>query len=116
MPAASVAAIVQRQLDAYNARDLDAFVACYADDVEVFRLPALAPALAGRAALAAFYGSERFDRPGLHAELLSRVVMGRKVIDHERIAGLGDVPREVVAVYAIDVDGLIATAWFFDPS
>jgi ketosteroid isomerase-like protein len=26
-------AVVQRQLDAYNARDLARFVACYADDV-----------------------------------------------------------------------------------
>ena len=28
-------AIVQRQLEAYNARDLERFVACYGDDVRV---------------------------------------------------------------------------------
>jgi hypothetical protein len=28
-------AVVQRQLDAYNARDLARFVACYAEDVLV---------------------------------------------------------------------------------
>ena len=28
--------IVQRQLAAYNARDLEAFVACYSEDVRVF--------------------------------------------------------------------------------
>ena len=116
MTATDPAAIVQRQLDAYNAHDLAAFVACYREDVQVFRMPAPAPALTGRAALAAFYGSERFNRPALRAELVARVVMGRKVIDHERIVGLDEAPRAAVAVYAIHADGLIATAWFFDPS
>ena len=33
------AALAQRQLDAYNAHDLEAFLACYAYDVEVYELP-----------------------------------------------------------------------------
>ncbi|MGE5666021.1 MAG: hypothetical protein ACM3ZD_05270, partial [Betaproteobacteria bacterium] len=36
---------VQRQLDAYNARDLETFVAQYAEEVEVVRPPAPAPVL-----------------------------------------------------------------------
>ena len=44
---------VQRQLDAYNARDLARFVAEYTEDVQVFRLPGLQPARIGREALAA---------------------------------------------------------------
>lgn len=36
----SAEAVVQRQLEAYNARDLEAFVAQYADDVELYRPPA----------------------------------------------------------------------------
>jgi hypothetical protein len=35
----SAAGPVQRQLDAYNARDLERFVAEYAEDVRVFRPP-----------------------------------------------------------------------------
>ena len=33
------ATLVQRQLDAYNARDLDAILATYADDAEQFEHP-----------------------------------------------------------------------------
>ena len=29
--------VVQRQLDAYNDRDLDRFMACYSDEVQLFR-------------------------------------------------------------------------------
>jgi hypothetical protein len=116
MPARDPAAVVQRQLDAYNAHDLAAFVACYAEDVAAWRMPAAAPALTGRAALAAFYGAERFNRPGLRADLLGRLVVGGKVIDHELIVGLDATPRAAVAVYAVGAEGLIATAWFFDAS
>jgi len=110
------AAIVQRQLDAYNAHDLAAFVACYAEDVMVYRMPSTAPALAGRAALAAFYGTERFNRPALRADLVGRLVVGGKVIDHEVIVGVDETPRTAIAVYAVAATGLIATAWFFDAS
>ena len=106
--------IVQHQLDAYNRRDLDAFLAVYSDTVQVYRLPALEPALFGKAQLAEFYGSKRFTLPDLHAELLSRIVMGNKVIDHERIRGLGPQPVEAMAIYSI-VAGKIERAWFLSP-
>lgn len=108
---ASPETVVQRQLDAYNARDLDAFVACFAEDVTVWRLPDTVPALQGRAALATFYASERFNRIDLHAELLNRMVLGDKVVDHERIRGIGPGPYEAVAVYRV-ADGLIRAVWF----
>lgn len=31
--------IVQQQLDAYNARDIDAFMACWADDAQYYQHP-----------------------------------------------------------------------------
>ena len=106
------AAIAQRQLDAYNARDLQRFLAEYSDDICVYRPPAAEPTLQGKAALAAHCASQRFNLPGLHAELVNRMVLGNKVIDHERISGVRDRPFDVAAVYEV-VDGLICTAWFY---
>jgi hypothetical protein len=105
-------AAVQHQLEAYNARDLARFLAVYSDEIRLYRLPATAPALVGKAALAEMYATQRFNRPGLHAELLNRMVLGNKVIDHERISGVRDQPFEVAAAYEV-IDGLIRTAWFF---
>jgi hypothetical protein len=108
-------AVVQRQVEAYNRRDLEAFAATYRDDVKIFRMPSTTPAMAGRSALREFYASERFNRPTLHAEIVQRIVIGNKVIDHERVTGVAPQPFEAVAVYEV-IDGAIATVWFFYPT
>jgi hypothetical protein len=105
---------VQRQLDAYNARDIDRFCAEYADDVRVFIPPALEPVLQGKAAFAAHYAGKRFTNPRLHAEVVNRIVSGRRVVDHERVRGLRDGDEVVEAIAVYDVDGdVIRTVWFF---
>lgn len=104
--------IAQQQLDAYNARDLQSFLELYAEDVEVWRMPANEPSLRGRAALGEFYANERFNREGLHAELVNRIAVGDTVIDHERVSGIREQPFEVAAVYRI-TDGLIRCVWFY---
>lgn len=108
----TIDAPVQRQLEAYNDRNLPRFVAEYSDDVRVFRPPATEPFISGKAALSAHYAAHRFNVPNLHAELVGRLVLGNKVIDHERITGVGDGIMEVAAVYEI-VDDRIQTVWFF---
>ena len=71
------AAIVQRQLDAYNAHELARFVAEYTDDVVVFRLLGTEPIIRGK--LEDYYARNRFNLPELHAKLINRMVFGNKV-------------------------------------
>ena len=106
-------AVVQRQLEAYNARDLERFAAQYAEDITLFRMPTSEPTTRGQQQFREVY-RQRFAATNLHADVLSRIVMGNKVIDHERIVGIRDVPIEAVAVYEV-TDGLIRTVWFFYP-
>lgn len=105
---------VQRQLDAYNARDLEGFVAEYADDVRVFRPPGANPVLSGKPAFAAHYAANRFNLPALHARMESRIVCGNMVVDHERITGLEDQEVQALAVYEV-IEGRIRTVWFYSP-
>ncbi len=109
----SAEASVQRQLEAYNARDLERFLAEFTDDVRVYRPPSAEPALSGKKAFGEFYAAQRFNLPGLHAEVLGRIVIGNKVIDHERIAGVRDAPFEMAVVYQV-AGGRIAALWTFD--
>ena len=100
-------AIVQRQLDAYNARDLDALLATYAPDAKQYELPATLLAT-GHAEMGPRL-AVRFTEPNLYAHLIRRTVMGNVVIDHEDITrtfadGPGKV--ELIAIYEV-VDGLI---------
>lgn len=104
--------LVQRQLDAYNAHDLDVFLGAYSDKIQMFRLPSPEPTISGKAQLAEFYATKRFNVPGLRAELLNRMEMGNKVVDHERVTGLRDEPFEVVCVYEVGRES-IERVWFF---
>src|SRR5437667_3419442 len=103
---------VQRQLEAYNARDLERFVAEYTDDVQVFRPPAPEPVLSGKQAFAAHYAKNRFALPNLHAEVINRMVCGSTVVDHERISGLQEGVVEAIAVYQVFGERIRAV-WFY---
>jgi hypothetical protein len=103
----SPAAVVQRQLDAYNARDVDALLATYAPDARQYEHPATLLASGHEPMRERF--AQRFQEPDLHARLLQRVVMGNLVIDHEVVTrnfpeGKGAV--ELIAIYEV-VDGRI---------
>jgi len=108
----SVLTPVEKQFYAYNAHDLDAFTACFAEDFVGYRMPAEQASMKGKAALTQFYAENRFNNPLLRAELISRTVLGNKVFDHEKIYGLSEQPIESIAVFEVQ-QGLITTAWFY---
>ena len=113
LAASSPVDVVQEQLEAYNARDLDRFAATYADSIRIYRMPATEPAIEGMAKLRETYRA-RFASPNLHADIATRIVMGNKVVDHERVVGIRDGVVEVVAVYEVE-GGKIQRVWFFNP-
>lgn len=104
--------VVQAQLDAYNAHDVAALVAIYADDVRQFQHPDVLLA-EGSAQLAARF-TARFAASRPQARLLNRIACGKLVIDHEIVTSItdqGTAEQELVATYEV-VDGRIARAWF----
>ncbi|OYX58463.1 MAG: NTF2 enzyme family protein [Brevundimonas subvibrioides] len=100
----SVAAVVQGQLDAYNAQDIEAFVSHFTDDITVSDLNA-APNLTGLDAYRERHIGLFAQHPGNRAELVSRTVIGSTVIDHERVYRSPDAtPFEVAAIYTFAGD------------
>ena len=104
--------VIQRQLEAYNARDLEAWLATYKADAEQYLLHAGLLA-SGHDAIRRRM-TDRFNDPALHAELVSRTVMDNIVIDHEFVTrtfpdGLETV--EMVCIYEVHA-GLIVKATF----
>ncbi|NRA93801.1 MAG: nuclear transport factor 2 family protein [Psychroserpens sp.] len=99
-PESSVEAIVQRNLDAYNARDIDAFMADYADDVKLYAYPNTLRT-EGKEAMRKSY-KEWFDRtPDLNAFIKNRIVYGNKVIDEEQVTANGQI-FNAVAIYEVE--------------
>jgi putative hydrolase of HD superfamily len=112
MAPTSPLSVVQAQLDAYNAKDVDALLRTYAPDAEQFTLHGELLARGHRQLRERFLA--RFEEPDLHARLVSRVVVGNVVADVERITrnfpeGLGTL--EMLCVYEL-VDGRIQRASF----
>ncbi|HUP93116.1 MAG TPA: nuclear transport factor 2 family protein [Solimonas sp.] len=104
-------AVVQRQLDSYNARDIDALLSIYAADAQLFEHPATLIASGSEALRGRF--EARFREPSLHAALLQRIVIGNTVVDHERVSR--DFPEgpgtlELVMIYEVAA-GRISRAW-----
>lgn len=104
---------VQAQLDAYNARDIDAFVACYAAGVRVLDLETGTPRIEGLDRFRLAYQAQFERYPAQRAALASRQVCGAFVVDLERVSGNPDRPdAEVLAVYRVDAAGLIDRVQF----
>ncbi|MEP3450619.1 MAG: amidohydrolase family protein [Parasphingorhabdus sp.] len=105
----SPAALVQRQLEAYNAHDTAAFAASYAEDVELFELPASEPQTVGRDALTSRY-DRLFKKFKPNCRVLSRIVEGDYVIDQE-FCDFGTHGRlRATAIYQVE-DDLIRRVW-----
>jgi len=113
---AAAEAIVQAQLDAYNAKDIDAFMRCWTGDAQVFAHPDTLLA-DGAAAIRARHVI-RFQESNLFGRLVSRMAVGDTVVDREVVSrtfpeGPGRV--DVIAIYrlvATDGGPKIARAWF----
>lgn len=111
-PTADIAYPVRMQLEAYNARDIDAFMRWWAADCRYYAFPETL--LAEGAEAVRERHVERFREPDLHGRLLHRSSVGNLVVDHETVRrtfpeGVGEV--DVVCLYEI-ANGLIAKAWF----
>jgi hypothetical protein len=79
--------IAEAQLKAYNERDIDAFMAVFSDDVTLWNLGDTLPWANGAAKAREIYANLFASSPDLHSEVLTRTVIGNKVLDYERITG-----------------------------
>ena len=103
--------IAQKQLDAYNAQDLDAYVAFFAEDCVVSGLNGT-PSETSREAIKARYANAFAQFPQNRAVLKNRIAVGNTVVDHERvIRAPGGEEFEIIAIYTFR-DGLIARVDF----
>jgi len=106
-------AIVDRQLDAYNKRDITAFLATYHKDVKIYDFPEVLT-IDGLGALKERYEPMFKSVKSLNASISKRIVFGDKVIDHETATFVKDRDKKVVhavVIYEIK-EGLIYKVTF----
>ena len=105
-------AVIQRQMEAYNRGDAEAFCAFFAPDI-VTRLYENDEILAsGLAENRELYRRRFSENPNLHMVVQSRVVLDNVVVDRELITGF-DGGRTLTAIAIHEVrDGLVQRASF----
>ena len=103
--------VVQAQVEAYNKQDIDAFMALHSPDAVLYNLPDNTVIVEGHEAIRERY-TQRFSNPDLHAEIVNRMALNNRVIDHEHVRGIE--PNRIVqaiAIYEVEQD-LIQRVWF----
>jgi hypothetical protein len=103
--------IAQKQLDAYNAQDLETYVSFFAEDCVVSGLNGV-PTETSRAAITIRYAKAFAQFPENKAILRGRIAVGNTVVDHELvIRAPGGEQFEIIAIYTFK-DGLISRVDF----
>jgi hypothetical protein len=95
---------VEAQLSAYNARDLERFLAVYSPDV-VIEDGEDHLVLQGQAQMRERYAALFDASPNLHCRLLNRIKIGSYTIDEEEVSGWNNLPSPVNAVIIYRVEG-----------
>lgn len=104
--------IVQRQVNAYNLKNYEAFFESFSDDIEIYTFPNTLELKGIEAYKKDFEGT--FERnPELHCKILNRTTRLNTVIDHERVTFRKGVSSEVIVIYKIE-NGKIAKIYFVE--
>jgi hypothetical protein len=107
----SPAGTVERQIELFNAHDLEGFLALFADDLEVGQVPAKAAVPYGKARLRELYEGRFKANPDLRASAEAQMISGDFVIQKETIKGrAGKEPLKTVTIYQVKA-GKIVRMW-----
>ena len=101
--------VVNRQLDAYNARDIDKFVDTYSEDIEIYDLYGKMT-MKGHTQLRERYTNLFINTPNLNCRIENRIKINNKIIDKENVV-MNERIVEAVAIYEV-IDGKITKVTF----
>lgn len=104
--------LIDEQREAYNNQDLEGFLGCYSDTIEVYMLQNDQKLTNSKTELAATMKAAFDADPESHTELLARLEQGNLIIDQEKITGHSGL-KEIrsISIYEI-IDNKISKLWF----
>lgn len=109
------ALVVQEQLTAYNARNLDTFLSTYSDDIVIYEA-SREVTIKGKKQLKELFGNLFKNNPNLYCYIENRIVSGNIIIDHEKVQFRKGQPiMEFIVMYKVK-NGKIAEVTFLKRS
>ncbi|MFS4468023.1 nuclear transport factor 2 family protein [Maribacter sp. 2210JD10-5] len=105
--------IVQKQVEAYNAGNLDAFVNCYSENVYVGVFPNDTWYI-GHDKMRENYSGLSPENKTYDVKVVNRITIGNKVIDNEKVMKNGIFQQMQVAIYEVENDVIMSMRFIFD--
>jgi hypothetical protein len=97
--------IVQKQVEAYNNKDIEGFLNFYSDTVKIYNFPNQLE-IDGKEAMRKNYTSFFNNAKILHCTITNRIVQNNKVIDQELVK-FNDTQFSGVAIYEIENNKIV---------
>lgn len=104
--------LVDKQLDSFDNKDLEAFLECYSDDIQAFMLESNQLLTEGKDQLRKTMEESFKTKPKSKTTVIERITQNNLIIDLEEVTGYveGKIVKSI-AIYEID-DNLIKKIWF----
>ncbi len=103
-PSLSPEEIVQKQLEAYNSRDMETYISLFSDDVKFYNYEDHVLTMEGKEACRSYY-QDLFDAsPNLHSTTLKRIVHNNVVIEHESITGRKGLTQAITMILIFEIE------------
>ncbi len=100
--------IIEEQISAYNARDLERFIATYSPDI-VIEDGENNVLMRGHDQMRERYGPLFQGSPELHGRILCRMRIGKYTVDEEEVTGSRNFPTQVhaIAIYRVEEEKIV---------
>ncbi len=100
--------IIEERISAYNARDLDRFIATSSPDI-VIEDGENNVLMSGHDQMREHYGTLFKGNPDLHGRILSRMRVGKYTVDEEEVTGSRNfvMPVHAIAIYRVEQDKIV---------
>ena len=105
--------IVEKQIEAYNKKDLEEFLACYAEETQAFMLESNQQLTNGKEQLRQIMSKSFLDAPESNSSVLNSLTQGNLVINKEKITGhtKNDMIITTLSIYEV-INNQITKVWF----
>jgi len=97
--------VVEKQVEAYNQRDIDAFMATYSSKIAIYLFPD-SLYIKNKTEMRARYTQLFESTPDLECMINSRMVLGSTVIDKEYVRMNGQY-KDAIAIYQVKQDSIV---------
>ena len=103
--------MIANSVKAYNEKDIEAYLACFSPDVEVYNAAGVLMCQ-GKDKLRESFDALFRNQPNTRRKILERISSGNRIVERELVAGIKGTPEaSVTSVYELE-NGLIRTFYF----